>query len=651
LTTRIQVLRFLALALLPLALAPVAAAAPIQEVVVADSTAIALRGANLVTMEDDRAHGQSTEWTVEASHLRGSVYLISAASKGSFVNLVASIGPDGILLSDAGMVEFATAVKGALEEFNGGPAPVEYVVNTHYHDDHTEGNRIFAPGATVVAHKNTRRNILEGRPYSPDLTGRQLPVLTVQDSLSVHFNGEEIGLLHWPDAHTEGDLAVHFTGSDVLHVGDIILAPGALPFARDVDGLADALRHALRRSTDETTIVPGHGPPATRQDVEELLSIVEATVDYVHRNRRLALPALLAEAPDQWGEWDSRFLTMDQWLERLHKAELIGTDSVAGRPFLAVVNRSAHEVALLDAETWEVVRRLPTGTGPHEIGVAPDGRRAYVPDFGVYPEPHEGPIPDDQLRWVSGRGNTLTVLDLEHRRALRTIDLGECTHPHGVSVSPDESLVWVTCQDIQAVRELDASTGRVAREWNTEQDVSHMVVATSDGRKLFVSNVGSGSVTVIDREADEIVTVPTGAGAEGMALSSDEKELWVANNQANSIAVIDLARNEVTATFQSAGRFPIKLSFTPDGREVWIVNNKSGDLSVYRASDRALIETIELGSAPLGLLMAPDGKRVFVTLPRRNEVRVIEVATRKPIRTLLPGIEPDGLGWVSGARR
>lgn len=297
---------------------------------------------------------------------------------------------------------------------------------------------------------------------------------------------------------------------------------------------------------------------------------------------------------------------------------------------LVVLNKSDHEAALVDPVTYEVLAKLPTGRGPHEAAASPDGRRAYVANYGV----------------MGRRGHTLTVLDLENRTVAGTFELGDYTSPHGIWVSRDGSRLWVTCEGAQAVLELDAESGKILKAWKTNQSVSHMVVPTPDERKLYVANIGSGSVTVIDRSSDAVKSVPTGDGAEGIDVSPNGRQVWVSNRGANTLSVLDTATDRVLASFESGGRFSLRLKFTPDGKQVWVSNALSNNVSVFNAKTRQWLGTVELGAEPVGLLITPDGRWAFAANPEANHVTVIDVLTRRVLRTFSTGTEPDGMAWA-----
>jgi len=311
---------------------------------------------------------------------------------------------------------------------------------------------------------------------------------------------------------------------------------------------------------------------------------------------------------------------------------------------LVVLNKSDHEAALVDPASRTVLARIPTGRGPHEVAISPDGRAAYVSNYGAFGIFREG----EERRMEAG--NTISVIDLERRAVRDTFDLGEYTMPHGICVSRDGSLLWVTCEGAQSVLELEARSGAITKTWKTGQEVSHMLVPTRDERKLYVTNIRSGSVTVIEREDGAVRTIPTGEGAEGIDLSPDGREVWVTNRAANTISIIPVAGDSVEASFESGGVMPIRVKFTPDGRQAWVSNARSSSVTVFDARSRRKIATIEVGAVPVGIQMAPDGTRAFVACTNDNLVKVLDVPGRRAGPGFTTGNEPDGMAWAPRAR-
>ncbi len=201
---------------------------------------------------------------------------------GAGTNLVMSMGEDGVLLVDADYEPMDDKLAAFVRERAG--APADWLLCTHWHYDHVGGNEaLAAEGAVIVAHENVRRRMAvetcidlldHVQPPSP---AAALPGLTFSDSLTLRWNGEEIVLRH-AVAHTDGDAIVHFRGADVIHVGDVFFNCG-YPFidvsnGGDIDGLIATVASVLDLCGEDTVIVPGHGPLATRADLETYLDLL-----------------------------------------------------------------------------------------------------------------------------------------------------------------------------------------------------------------------------------------------------------------------------------------------------------------------------------------------------------------------------------------
>ena len=317
---------------------------------------------------------------------------------------------------------------------------------------------------------------------------------------------------------------------------------------------------------------------------------------------------------------------------------------------LLVLNKSDNTVSLIDLASRKTVATIPTGVGPHEVAVSPDGRIAVIADYGAQTP-----------------GNTLTVIDIAGKKAMKTIDLGENRRPHGIVWLKDNQ-VAVTAEGNKALLVVDVDSGKVTNSIVTDQNVSHMVVVASKTGKAFVANIGSGSVTVIDlKENKRIADIQTGAGAEGIDISPDEKEVWVSNRAANTVTVIDADTLKVLATLESKD-FPIRVKFAPGGKHVLVSNARSGDVAVFDAATRKEVKRISMkvkaaessetskrlfgtqfgqSPVPVGILVAPGVNHAFVANTNADIVTMIDLKSWQIVDRLTAGREPDGLGYSS----
>lgn len=264
---------------------------------------------------------------IKATKVAGNVYMLEGAGG----NIGVSVGPDGILIVDDQFAPLADKIRASLKTL--GEGKLKFILNTHWHGDHTGGNVSFGPEAPIIAHDNVRKRLSSEQrieffkstvPASPK---EALPVITFDKSLSVHFNGEEIRAIHYPHGHTDGDSVIFFTSSNVVHLGDDFFA-GRFPFV-DVDnggnvvGLAKNIGEIIPRIPAGAKLIPGHGPLSTIDDLKAYHHMLLETTDVVRKKVAAgkSLEQIKSEGlPDEWKSWGSGFIKTDQWIELIFKS-------------------------------------------------------------------------------------------------------------------------------------------------------------------------------------------------------------------------------------------------------------------------------------------------------------------------------------------
>jgi cyclase len=223
---------------------------------------------------------------IQATRLAEHTYMLVGAGG----NMGLSVGDDAVFLVDDQFAPLTDKIAAAIAKIS--PKPVRFAINTHWHFDHTGGNENLARAGTLIfAHDNVRRRMDSEQfiaflnmkmPPSPKVA---LPVVTFTASMSFHLNGEEIRAIHVPHAHTDGDAIVHFTGSDVIHMGDVFFN-GMYPFidassGGSIDGMVAACDAGLELAQDSTKIIPGHGPLGDRAQLKayrDMLATIAARI-------------------------------------------------------------------------------------------------------------------------------------------------------------------------------------------------------------------------------------------------------------------------------------------------------------------------------------------------------------------------------------
>ena len=263
--------------------------------------------------------------TIKATKVSGNVYML----EGSGGNIGVSVGPDGILIVDDQFAPLADKIKAALKTL--GEGKLKFVLNTHWHPDHTGANQVFGPEAPIIAHDNVRKRLATEQkseffkrttPASPK---EALPVITFGHSVTVHFNGEEIRAIHFPNGHTDGDSVIFFTGSNVVHMGDDFFG-NRFPFVDldsggSVEGLIKNIADVMAKLPADVKIIPGHGPISTLDDLRRYHQMLVTTTDIVRQKMAAGktIEQIKTEGlPAQWNDWGTGFIKTDMWLQAIH---------------------------------------------------------------------------------------------------------------------------------------------------------------------------------------------------------------------------------------------------------------------------------------------------------------------------------------------
>jgi glyoxylase-like metal-dependent hydrolase (beta-lactamase superfamily II) len=267
----------------------------------------------LATSAQEHAH-------LDTLHVRDHIYML----KGPGGNIAVSLGSDGVLLVDSKFAELADEVRAAIDSLGGGK--INYILNTHFHGDHVGGNQSLGRGAPVIAHHKVRQRLMTrpslGQRYVASIPEPDWPTLTFDRTLSLHFNGEEIRAVHFAHGHTDGDIAVFFTNSNVVHMGDLFfnrLFPFVdLDYGGDVENLSRHIAQLANELSAHTKIIPGHGPLATLEDLQTYRRMLNQTLTIVRQGMAAdkSLDQIKAEGlPEEWAEWSWPFVPTRRWLE------------------------------------------------------------------------------------------------------------------------------------------------------------------------------------------------------------------------------------------------------------------------------------------------------------------------------------------------
>jgi YVTN family beta-propeller protein len=288
-------------------------------------------------------------------------------------------------------------------------------------------------------------------------------------------------------------------------------------------------------------------------------------------------------------------------------AASLGWSESTPREALLVLSKGDHTLAIVDPSTLKVVAKAPVGQDPHEVVASADGKVAYVSIYG------------------GGAYNTIDRIDLIGQQRMPSIDLGPLRGPHGLMFVGGKT--WFTAEAAKAIGSYDPAKGAVDWILGTGQDRTHMIFVTEDMKRIFTTNVSSGTVSIIEKSIRtgpggpppsgprgpmgppggdwEQTVVPVGRGAEGFDVSPNGKELWAANAQDGTVSIIDLAAKRVTDTLQADVRGANRLKFTPDGKLVLITSLSGAGLAILDSATHKELKRIPIARGAAGIQLQP----------------------------------------------
>jgi cyclase len=268
---------------------------------------------------------------IKVTKVAGTVYMLQGAGG----NIGVSVGEDGIVVVDDQFAPLADRIQAALKSIS--DKPVRFVINTHWHYDHTGGNAYFQKQGPVLAHENVRgRMVKGGRILGNDVKPSEkdaLPIITFNDRASIYLNGEEIRAIHFPSGHTDGDAIVFFTGSNVVHMGDDYVTYG-FPFidlesGGSVRGTIAACEKVISMVASEVKVIPGHGKLSTVADLKPFVAMLKdatARIEKGIRDGKTAEQLKQEKVLAGYEKWSGDFVTTEKFIDTLY-SDLSGRKS------------------------------------------------------------------------------------------------------------------------------------------------------------------------------------------------------------------------------------------------------------------------------------------------------------------------------------
>lgn len=305
---------------------------------------------------------------------------------------------------------------------------------------------------------------------------------------------------------------------------------------------------------------------------------------------------------------------------------------------LLVVNQGDSSVSVVDPKRNETVatiaENVPSMVG-HEIATSPDGRRAYLPLYG-----------DTGVGKPGVDGRFLLVIDIASRKVVQRLDFGQGVRPHDALYETSQKLLYVTTEIAKSVTLIDPATLRVVGSIPTDQEQSHMLAISHDGKRGYTANVGPGTVSVLDLASRKFVrSIPISSMTQRISLSSDDTKVFTADQAAPRLAVIDAKTNEISRwiPLPSIG---YGTAATNDGRWLLVTLPSAGQLAVVDLQSLKIVHTFEVGPRPQEVLIRPDGAMAYVSCFGASHVTVIDLKTWQKVKQIEVGLHADGMAWA-----
>jgi len=316
--------------------------------------------------------------------------------------------------------------------------------------------------------------------------------------------------------------------------------------------------------------------------------------------------------------------------------------ATAHRSLLAL-SKTDHMLAIVDPVTLKVTARIPVGEDPHEVIASSDGKTAYVTIYG------------------GGSFHELDIIDLVSQKPITNLDTRPLYGPHGITFANGKA--YLTAEGSKAVVSYDPATGKLDWSMGTGQDRTHMIYVTPNAKKIYTTNVASGTVSILTdtilqpnqpappgakpRETWTQTIIPTAVGSEGFDVSPDGLQLWTASSQTGVISIIDLTAKKLAQQLDAKTLGANRLKFTPDGKQVFITSLSTGILYIYDTQSHKEIKKIQTGHGAAGILMDPEGNRAFVACSNDNNILVVDLKSLTVTGHLDVGGVPDGMAWAA----
>jgi DNA-binding beta-propeller fold protein YncE len=307
------------------------------------------------------------------------------------------------------------------------------------------------------------------------------------------------------------------------------------------------------------------------------------------------------------------------------------------QPLLVATNQGDRSLSIIDPVAQKELVAVPEeGVTGHEVATSPDGKLVYVPIYGSSGVGRPGTD-----------GREMVVIDIPSRKIVGKVDFGHGVRPHCPVYDRASGMLYVTTELDQTVTIIDPKTLKIVGTVPTGQKESHMLVISRDGKRGYTSNVGAGSVSVLDLPGRKTVAIiPISSESQRIAISNDDKMVFTSDQTKPQLAVIDTATNKIK-TWVPLPAVGYGSSPTPDGRYLLLAMPKANQLAVIDLASLKVVKTIDVPEDPVKVLARPDGKVAYVSCSKAKQVAVVDLSQWKVVSQIDAGKGVDGLAWAA----
>tara|TARA_R110002096_G_scaffold194592_2_gene376877 strand:+ start:8694 stop:9608 length:915 start_codon:yes stop_codon:yes gene_type:complete len=280
-------------------------------------------------ISDPHSEKAAPDITLKTTHVRGNIYMLEGVGGFAGGNIGVSAGSDGLLLIDDQLGPMSDKISTALSAINAGK--LRFILNTHWHGDHTGNNAHFSKQATIISHGNVRKRLMADQQNffgkSPAQPKQAWPLITFDQAINIHFNDEDIRFIHYPHGHTDSDSVVYFPKSNVAHLGDHFFN-GVFPFVDlDTGGnafkLTDNIKNIIASLPEDALVIPGHGGLSDMQGLKTYYEMLKSTTSHVQEaaaEGESLEDIQFGGLPSDWTGWGGGFITQEHWIKLIYQS-------------------------------------------------------------------------------------------------------------------------------------------------------------------------------------------------------------------------------------------------------------------------------------------------------------------------------------------